>query len=377
MWSRLAAFLHGRLARAAIIFFVLLCVGVAGRAPAHHHVHSTLGFLIVGAALLVPWAVAERAVAGVGAVCEQRGVPPPRRRALIVGAGEAGTALARDLEEHFPKEYDIIGFVDADTAVLPENGWKILGPPEEIAVLVRQHRVDEVMVASAGLADGREAPDPTADRLPPLLTRDNLGIPVPALASTSYAVWKRFFDVTFSLAALVAAAPAVAVAALAIKLTSPGPVFYDQERVGRGGRRFTIYKLRTMVAGAEDGTGPVLAERRDSRITRVGRALRATKLDEIPQFFNVLRGDMSVIGPRPERPCFVEAYCHHIPAYDERHRVRPGISGLAQVHGGYRTHVYVKLRYDLIYVSRQSFWLDLQIVARTLRAIAQNLNGEY
>jgi lipopolysaccharide/colanic/teichoic acid biosynthesis glycosyltransferase len=183
--------------------------------------------------------------------------------------------------------------------------------------------------------------------------------------------------VGFSLAALIATAPAVAVAALAVKLTSPGPVLYCQERVGRAGRRFTIYKLRTMVAGAEAETGPILAQRRDPRITWVGRVLRATKLDEVPQFFNVLRGDMSVIGPRPERPCFVEEYCRRIPAYPERHRVRPGISGLAQVHGGYRTHVYVKLRYDLIYVSRQSFWLDLEILARTVRAVAQNLNGEY
>src|SRR5262249_54094337 len=192
-----------------------------------------------------------------------------------------------------------------------------------------------------------------------------------------YAFWKRLFDVSFSSGALIASAPALALAALAVNLASPGPLFYARERVGRGGRRFTIYKLRTMICGAENGTGPVLAQPHDPRITRIGRVLRATKLDEVPQFFNVLRGDMSVIGPRPERPCFVETYCRHIPAYTERHRVRPGISGLAQVNGGYRTHVYVKLRYDLLYVSRQSFWLDLQIVARTLRAIAQNLNGEY
>ena len=167
----------------------------------------------------------------------------------------------------------------------------------------------------------------------------------------------------------------MALAALAIRLTSPGPALYRQERVGCGGRLFVIYKLRTMIEGAENETGPILARRDDPRSTMLGRILRVSKLDEWPQFYNVLRGDMSVVGPRPERPCFVGVFRRHIPAYSQRHTVRPGITGLAQVKGGYRTNVYVKLRYDLIYIHRQSLWLDLWILARTPLTILESIRG--
>jgi lipopolysaccharide/colanic/teichoic acid biosynthesis glycosyltransferase len=383
-----------RLGRSTIVIIVLLLLEAAGAAPFLQS-HLYLGFLAIGAALIVPWAFPPRSPVGGECpptapaeggraaswlrsgqrrvlACEEQTLASPPRRTLIVGAGEAGTALARDLEEHFPADYDIVGFVEDDPGIGSENGWKILGRSEEIAELVRRHEVAEVIVATGSPLREGELPLDTHS-LRALVASLTLEPEQP----NRYAFWKRFFDVVFSLTALIATAPALGLAALAVKLTSAGPVFYAQERVGRGGGPFTIYKLRTMVCGAEDGTGPVLAQPRDPRITRVGRVLRATKLDEVPQFFNVLRGDMSVIGPRPERPCFVEEYCRHIPAYRERHRARPGISGLAQVNGGYRTHVYVKLRYDLLYVSRQSLWLDLQIVARTLRAILQNLNGEY
>jgi len=190
-------------------------------------------------------------------------------------------------------------------------------------------------------------------------------------------VAKRAFDVAFSLAALLIAAPAVASAALAIRLTSRGPVLYRQERVGWNGRVFTIYKLRTMIDDAESATGPTLACPGDPRITRLGRFLRATKLDEVPQFYNVLRGDMSVIGPRPERPCFVAAFSRSAPEYLHRHAVRPGITGLAQVHGGYRTPFDEKLQYDLAYIAGWTPWLDAWILMRTIRAVLQNLHGEF
>ena len=172
-------------------------------------------------------------------------------------------------------------------------------------------------------------------------------------------------------------APVAALAAVAIRLTSPGPALYRQERVGCGGRLFVIYKLRTMIEGAENETGPILARRDDPRSTMLGRILRVSKLDEWPQFYNVLRGDMSVVGPRPERPCFVGVFRRHIPAYSQRHTVRPGITGLAQVKGGYRTNVYVKLRYDLIYLQRQSLWLDLWILARTPLTILESIRGRH
>jgi lipopolysaccharide/colanic/teichoic acid biosynthesis glycosyltransferase len=132
---------------------------------------------------------------------------------------------------------------------------------------------------------------------------------------------------------------------------------------------FRIYKLRTMVADAEQRTGPVLADPYDARMTTVGRWLRATRLDELPQFVNVIKGDMSVVGPRPERPEFVGQFLKEVPGYAKRHEVRPGITGLAQVYGGYLTTVYSKLRYDWLYLYRCSFWYDLRIIGLTIKVV--------
>jgi exopolysaccharide biosynthesis polyprenyl glycosylphosphotransferase len=177
---------------------------------------------------------------------------------------------------------------------------------------------------------------------------------------------KRTFDVLFSVSMLVLCAPVLALAAAAVKLTSRGTAFYCQERVGKGGRTFRIHKLRTMVRDAERATGPVLAHEYDRRITAIGRLLRKTRIDEIPQFWNVLRGDMSVVGPRPERPEFAEEFALRIPGYAQRLNVRPGITGLAQVYGDYLTSVYHKLRYDWIYMHRMSFWQEVRILLMTV-----------
>jgi exopolysaccharide biosynthesis polyprenyl glycosylphosphotransferase len=301
------------------------------------------------------------------------------RRTLIVGAGEAGL----ELEAHLPEDYAVVGFVEDNPELVAGANGKILGGPEEIAELVRRYEIDEVLIADVlvGHLGGTryEIPAEAASRQG---TADNslcgesqfLDMPQAVHGSLSSVV-KRGFDLLFSLGALVVAAPVAGLAVLAIKLTSPGPVLYRQVRVGRGGRHFTIYKLRTMIEGAEDETGPILARQGDPRSTSLGRILRATKLDEWPQFYNVLQGDMSVVGPRPERPCFVQAYCRHIPAYPQRYLVRPGITGLAQVNGGYLTHVYVKLYYDLMYVYNQSLWLDLWILARTPLTILRSMIG--
>jgi lipopolysaccharide/colanic/teichoic acid biosynthesis glycosyltransferase len=139
-----------------------------------------------------------------------------------------------------------------------------------------------------------------------------------------------------------------------------------QERVGQNGRVFRLYKLRTMVTGAEEGTGPVLAATDDARITPVGRWLRATRLDELPQVFNVLKGEMSFVGPRPERPEFVERFRAESPAYHYRHLVKPGLTGLAQVQGRYSTSAEDKLRFDLYYIRNYSLLLDLQILLQTI-----------
>jgi len=183
---------------------------------------------------------------------------------------------------------------------------------------------------------------------------------------------KRCFDIMFSIAMLVVTTPLLLLAALVIKVTSRGPVFFRQERVGSGGRAFCIYKLRSMVIDAERWTGPVLAHQYDERVTPVGRFLRRTRLDEVPQFWNVLRGDMSVIGPRPERPEFAQEFADRIPGYVQRLRVRPGITGLAQVYGDYLTSVYHKLRYDWIYMHRMSVWQELQVLVMTVWTVVRS-----
>lgn len=180
---------------------------------------------------------------------------------------------------------------------------------------------------------------------------------------------KRLVDVGASLAVLPFALPLMGLAAVAIKLTSPGPVFYRQQRVGSNSTRFLLTKLRTMTQDAEKDTGAVWATEDDPRVTPVGRILRKTRIDELPQFFNVLKGEMSLIGPRPERPKFVEQFNKTIPMYDRRYSVQPGITGWAQVNQGYDTceeDVFRKLRYDLFYIHNMSFGLDFRIMLRTI-----------
>ncbi len=183
-----------------------------------------------------------------------------------------------------------------------------------------------------------------------------------------YAEFKRAMDILLALPGVLIAAPVTLVLAVLVKLTSRGPAFYLQERVGKDGKVFKIIKLRTMVPNAEAETGPVWATENDPRETWLGRILRRTHLDELPQFWNVLRGDMSLIGPRPERPVFVEKFRHEIPHYTARLAVRPGITGWAQVnHPSDLTldDVRKKLDYDREYIRNMGWRIDLQIIAAT------------
>lgn len=180
---------------------------------------------------------------------------------------------------------------------------------------------------------------------------------------------KTALDYVLATGLLLMSAPLCAVAALAIRLTSPGPIFFRQRRVGQGGREFMMYKLRTMRHDAEEETGPVLAHQGDERVTAAGRFLRATRIDEIPQLLNILNGTMSLIGPRPERPEFVEELVREIPGYEERWLVKPGLSGLAQVRGEYDTTAAYKLKYDLAYIHNYSLLLDIRIMVETVKAL--------
>jgi exopolysaccharide biosynthesis polyprenyl glycosylphosphotransferase len=184
-------------------------------------------------------------------------------------------------------------------------------------------------------------------------------------------VLKRAIDLLLSLGMFVVAAPFMVVTALAIRLESGRPVLYKQERVGEHGRVFTLVKFRSMRADAEHGT-PIWARRQDDRVTRVGRLIRTTRLDELPQLWNVLRGDMSFVGPRPERPFFVEQLAAHLPFYGQRHAVRPGLTGWAQVkyrYGASLEDATEKLRYDLYYIKHLSIAFDLTIVFDTVKVI--------
>jgi exopolysaccharide biosynthesis polyprenyl glycosylphosphotransferase len=193
----------------------------------------------------------------------------------------------------------------------------------------------------------------------------------------TYQVVKRWFDFTLALVVLLLAAPLFLLIALAIKLDSPGRVFFTQVRVGRGGKAFRIIKFRSMYSDAEAATGAVWAASYDRRVTRIGRFLRKSRLDEIPQILNVLRGDMSFVGPRPERPEFDEELEREIPFYRARRAVRPGLTGWAQVNHGYGNSLQDALRkveYDLYYIKNESPYLDLLILLRTV-AVVLKLGG--
>lgn len=186
----------------------------------------------------------------------------------------------------------------------------------------------------------------------------------------------RLLDIAVSLTAVIVCAPLMAFLAVVIKLDSPGPALYVQDRVTRDGRRFRLLKFRSMPVDAEDTTGPVWAVPNDPRLTRAGRVMRHYSLDELPQFVNVLRGEMSVVGPRPERPYFVEQFQATVPNYLARQRTKAGITGWAQVHGlRGNTSIEERTRHDLYYVTHRSLMLDLRIMALTVSRMFHDDNA--
>lgn len=182
---------------------------------------------------------------------------------------------------------------------------------------------------------------------------------------------KRGFDICISLTVLIILSPVMLLVACLINVTSSGGIIFKQERLGLGGKPFKVFKFRTMVANAEEATGPVLATENDPRVTRLGSFLRASRLDELPQLFNVLSGDMSIVGPRPEREFFVTQFSEFVPFYRYRMVVRPGVTGLAQVMGRYTTSAEDKLRFDLMYIRNYSLLLDFNILIQTIRVVLE------
>ena len=185
---------------------------------------------------------------------------------------------------------------------------------------------------------------------------------------------KRVADVTLSLAALAVLAVPMAVIALAVKLDSPGPVFYRQERLGKNGKAFQLVKFRSMWTDAEKN-GAQWAKAHDSRVTRMGRIMRVCRLDELPQFWGVVKGDLSLVGPRPERAVFYDAFERYIPGFKQRLMVTPGITGLAQVNGGYDLKPAEKIQYDIEYIKKQSFSMDMLILLKTITIVLLGARG--
>ena len=180
---------------------------------------------------------------------------------------------------------------------------------------------------------------------------------------------KRAFDIILALAGIALSSPIMAICALMIRLDSPGPVIYKQERLTLHRKPFNIFKFRTMRNDAEKETGAVLATDHDPRITKVGRALRSLRLDELPQLFNILGGSMSIVGPRPERQFFVDEFLEEINNYDKRFFAKAGLTGLAQVYSRYNTDVKDKTLYDLLYIKDYSFWLDIKLILLTVKTM--------
>ena len=346
--------------------------------------------------LVVYWLVNAGGVAAIREWVGRRLASSSPIRVLLVGTAEEISQFLEGVGEPRLHHVDIVGAV----AVAPDGdgngrtpspfigGLPWLGEVGDLPRLLVEHDVGEIVLLSPlswrdRLVDRmlRQSRRPRVSVVPSvydiLVGRVSSGrihdIPVVEVVKNprddlAY-VFKRTTDFAIAAVLLVLTSPIAIVAALAVKLGSSGPVFYRQRRVGQGGVQFTIWKFRTMLENAEQGSGPVLATHEDQRVTPIGRLLRATRIDEIPQLWNVLNGTMSLIGPRPERPEFVRRYAEEIPGYLERLQVKPGLTGLAQVNGEYHTSPAYKLKYDLAYIYNYSITLDLKIMAETVKVM--------
>ncbi|MDX2035737.1 MAG: sugar transferase [Isosphaeraceae bacterium] len=327
------------------------------------------------------------------------GIDAPSSRALIVGEHRDSRRVARSLRRGPALDLPVVGFVDAghagyvgplargrQLAIHPQSEpVPVLGRIDRLAELVDQAKATHLVITLTGKSRHR------IRRQLEIVSKSNLHVlwlaedPSPGSAGIAPAAWtiaqpsfgrrrhriaKRAIDILGALFGLTVLSPLFAVIALAILITSGRPILYTQERVGRGGRLFRMHKFRSMRPDAEGSTGPIWASNRDDRCTRIGAWLRRTNIDELPQLFNVLRGEMSLVGPRPERPVFVEKFRETVPDYDLRHAMPGGMTGWAQVHGWRgRTSLRKRVQYDLDYIQRWSFWIDFRVLLMTFEHV--------
>jgi sugar transferase (PEP-CTERM system associated) len=325
--------------------------------------------------------------------------PHLEERILVVGAGQLARTVAQQIRQQHDFAYRVVGFVEESEtrseaiAVAP-----VIGTPSELPRILRSQRIDRIVVSlsdrrghlplnellQAKLAGVRvEDAATTYERITGKILVDDLK-PSWLIFSDGFRVSrvtravKRTFDFVLAVVGMVLAAPLMLLTAIAIRLDSGGPIFYCQERVGENGRVFTLCKFRSMRVDAESGT-PVWAVSKDARVTRVGRFIRLARLDELPQLWNVFCGDMSFVGPRPERPYFVEQLAAAIPFYMARHAVKPGVTGWAQVKYRYGASIedaLEKLRYDLYYIKHQSLIFDFTILIDTVKVIVSGKGAQ-
>jgi sugar transferase (PEP-CTERM system associated) len=338
-------------------------------------------FVSIGACrMALPWVLGRQKLA---------------ERILIVGSDHAAIEIAREILRRGNLGLRIVGFVSDDPAVQGKSliNPTVLGPVDQVADFAREHRVHRVVVGQQdrrgklnleGLLQCKTSGVPVEEgveyyekltgkiMLESLNLRSQLVFSKGFMVSRGTEAMKRFADILISAVGLLLAAPIMIAVGLAIRLESPGPVFFRQRRVGRFGREFTILKFRSMHVDAEPDGAPRWAQPNDPRVTRLGRWIRRTRLDELPQLWSVLKGDMSLVGPRPERKHFVEELSRHNALYSQRLVVRPGVTGWSQIQAPYASTLeesMEKLKYDLYYIKNLSFALDLTILASTARTV--------
>jgi exopolysaccharide biosynthesis polyprenyl glycosylphosphotransferase len=352
--------------------------------------YAVLMLVLVGSGRLILHTIQRKLLAaGIG-----------QRNTVILGWNKKSFKLAEKLEKYPALGYKLIGYVSIDPppAKNKSKDNKLLGTLTEIYRIVHKYNIEQILI-STGAINQKKILNviaqieglPVQIKIEPDLygtimglakTQQIYGFPLIEIQPQLLKPWerktKRFIDLAFSATVLILMLPVLILVGLAIKITSPGPVFYKQKRVGKNGRIFTIYKFRTMVKNAEKLTGPVWAGEKDPRITTVGRLLRKTRLDEFPQLINVMTGSMSLVGPRPERPYFVDRLKRQYPFYTRRLKVQPGITGWAQVKGKYDTtieNVKEKLDYDLYYIENMSLRMDIRILLFTI-AVMLRFKGQ-
>ncbi len=340
----------------------------------------TMAVFVGGGRLLLHTVERSLLIAGIG-----------QRNTLIVGWSDCARDLADRVRKYPALGHRVVGFVSLkkSEAEGEHDGIPVLGHMRQLETIVEQQQIEDVILCLGntshkkvieviGLCEGlpvkiKIEPDMYSIILGQARTQQIYGFPLIEIHPEIMQPWerkvKRLIDVLVSLTALILLAPLLILTSILIKIESRGPIFFRQKRVGRNSKMFTVLKFRSMIKDAEKYTGPVWAGQNDPRITRIGRIMRKTRIDEFPQLFNVLSGDMSLVGPRPERPYFVEKLKREYPYYTRRLRVKPGITGWAQVKGKYDTTIEAareKLEFDLYYIDNLSLRLDFRIMVYTV-----------